>query len=1200
VSSRGDGLDRQRWIDQICDSFESAWKSGTPPDLEQLLAEVPPESADALLRELLPLEFHYRRNDPAFNPYDYLQQFPRHGALIRGLTDELSDTRSERPTLSLKIGDTARMQVDESVTMSPELSEAQIIGDYQIVSEIARGGMGIVYRARQRKLDRDVALKIMLPAGPGAAERFRQEAEAAAGLTHTNIVPVLDIGRHGGLPYLTMPLVEGPSLGARMKAGPIAPHEAAEWIRQVADALQSAHDRGVIHRDIKPENILLEDGRTPKVTDFGLAKQLNAASGLTQTRQILGTPDFMAPEQFDAPQRIDCRSDVYSLGTVLYALLVGHPPFEDESLGQLIQKIQHSDPKPPRSLRPGIPRDLDTICLECLQKSPDRRYSSAAALAADLRRFLAGEPVLARPMGHVEQLSRWAHRRPWITATVVFGLAVSVLLAIGLLLLSNIQNRLAYERELSRLQEEAAEREVAAAQQLADTQRYYSLLTDAEHRSAMRPSGWTWRVERLVQQAVDLNPAPSDRPTLRTLAVNALSEPDVRLASTWEPGFEPAAVAYSPVAETPRPMVVAALKAAAFTVCHIHQVDLHDQNDHKLLTYLPDFQFQASAKADGVVQDGARTMAYSADGRLLAVGTRSGWIHQWDLTRSEGGLQSWRAHQAALSTLAYTDGDAKLVSHSRDEEIKVWQSADGSQVTAFGSDHGSIEQAAVSSRTGIIACSCRGEGTLLIGIDGTKLGRLPIKCEPLDFSPDGRFLLAVPWPETRISIIDVDAWRRGEPRYCRELLDHRLRPEWASHSKSIEQAAFSPDGRLIASVARDGVLRLWEASTARLIAQQHVGETSQHRLCFCRRGRYLLACTQKGVNVFEIARAEDRVSDTLATHAEPVADFAWLGRDRLVCLTEHYPPSGPIDGNGPIPGMALTFWQREGEGTWSYTGNRHEAPPETRIDAARDFVATSPDLQWVATPQSYESAVIFESARSEAQGQSLPLPQAELVRFGPDGRLWAVSENHRVTCRAWPENTIELDIWIGGASLHDGFTGLARPLDLAISEHWAFVACRSGRLHIIDIAKGEIKASVPLSDRPITALALSPDGTQVVTGDDSGTVRVMDWHVMPTSRVPVVIRELTQLDHSVTTLDFSDDGRLLAIGDESSIVSLWRKGHDDKLEDWLKLNCPSGPPRRVRFAPSGRSLFVLVSGEAGLRRWRIDQLEAALNQFGLD
>lgn len=1200
MSSRGDGLERQRWIDQVCDSFEAAWKSGTPPDLEQLLAESAPESVDALLRELLPLEFHYRRNDPTFNPYDYLQQFPRHGALIRGLTDELGDTRSERPTLSLKIGDTARMQLDESVTVSPELAEGQLIGDYQIISEIARGGMGIVYRARQRKLDRDVALKIMLPAGPGAAERFRQEAEAAAGLTHTNIVPVLDIGRHGGLPYLTMPLIQGPSLGARMKAGPIAPHEAADWIRQVADALQSAHDRGVIHRDIKPENILLEDGRTPKVTDFGLAKQLNAASGLTQTRQIVGTPDFMAPEQFDAPQRIDGRSDVYSLGTVLYTLLVGHPPFEDESLGLLIQKIQHRDPKPPRSLRAGIPRDLDTICLECLQKSPDRRYSSAAALSADLRRFLAGEPVVARPIGHVEQLSRWAHRRPWITATVVFGLAVSVLLAIGLLLLSNIQNRLAYERELSRLQEEAAEREVAAAEQLADTQRYYSLLTDAESKSAMRPPGWTWRVERLVQQAVGLNPAPADRPTLRTMAVTALSEPDVRLASTWEPGFEPAAVAYSPVADTPRPMVVAALKAAAFTVCHIHQLNLHDRDDHALLTYLPDFKFQATAKAEGVVQDGARTMAYSSDGRLLAVGTRSGWIHQWDLTQSEGGLQSWRAHQAAISTLAYADGDSKLVSHTRDEPIKIWLAKDGSGVTEFSSEVGIIEQAAVSSETGLIACSCRGDGTLLFDMDGKEVGRLPIKCEPLDFSPDGRFLLAVPWPETRISIIDVEAWRRGEPRYCRELLDHRIRPEWASHSKSIEQAAFSPDGRLIASVARDGVLRLWEASTARLIAQQHVGETSQHRLCFCRRGRHLLACTQKGVNIFDVARAEDRISGTLAHHAEPVADFAWLGEDRLICLTEHYPAGGPTDDHGPIPGVALTLWQHDAKGTWIYKGNRHEPPPESRIEAARDFVAASPDQLWVATPHSYESAVIFASAESESQGETLPLPEAEHVCFGPDGRLWAVSENHRLTCRTWPENNIELDVWIGGASLHDGFTGLARPLDLAVSENWAFVACRSGRLHIVDIAKAEIKASVPLSDRPITALALSSDGTQVVTGDDSGTVRVMDWHVSPQSRVPVVIRELTQLDHSVTTLDFSDDGRLLAIGDESGIVSLWRNNPDRSLESWLKLNCPSGPPRRVRFSPGSKSLFVLVTGEAGLRRWRVDQIEAELSRFGLD
>jgi serine/threonine-protein kinase len=287
---------------------------------------------------------------------------------------------------------------------------------YEVEAVLGHGGMGIVYKARQRALDRPVALKMLLAgplAGPQELGRFRRETAALAGLRHPNIVQVYDAGDVEGRPYFTMEYVEGGSLAQKLAGTPQPARQAAELVATLAAAVEVAHQGGIVHRDLKPANVLLTADGTPKVTDFGLARRLEGGDGLTQTGVPMGTPSYMAPEQARGETRgIGPAVDVYALGAILYELLTGRPPFRAETPAETVQQVISQDPVPPARLNARVPRDLDTICSKCLQKDPGKRYVSAAQLAADLGRFLRHEPIHARPTGWVEHGLRWVRRRP--------------------------------------------------------------------------------------------------------------------------------------------------------------------------------------------------------------------------------------------------------------------------------------------------------------------------------------------------------------------------------------------------------------------------------------------------------------------------------------------------------------------------------------------------------------------------------------------------------------------------------------------------------------------------------------------------------------------------------------------------------------------------------------------------------------------
>jgi tetratricopeptide (TPR) repeat protein/predicted Ser/Thr protein kinase len=310
------------------------------------------------------------------------------------------------------------------------------IPGYEVEAVLGRGGMGVVFRARHLRLNRVVALKMALAeayAGPRKRERFQREAEAVAGLRHPNIVQLYDVGDSDGRPYFTMEYVEGGSLAQKLASTPQSARAAAALLAILAEAVEAAHQGGVVHRDLKPANVLLAADGTPKISDFGLARRLDGPAGLTRSGTALGTPSYMAPEQVGGhSSAVGPAVDVYALGAILYELLTGRPPFRGTSVLETMEYVSTTEPVPPSRLVPLVPRDLETITLKCLQKEPARRYGSARALAEDLRRFLADEPILARPVGRAEHAWRWSrrwYRRNRTVARALFG--VFLLLAAG-------------------------------------------------------------------------------------------------------------------------------------------------------------------------------------------------------------------------------------------------------------------------------------------------------------------------------------------------------------------------------------------------------------------------------------------------------------------------------------------------------------------------------------------------------------------------------------------------------------------------------------------------------------------------------------------------------------------------------------------------------------------------------------------------
>ncbi len=437
----------------LVESFVLDWQQGRCPRIEDRIANIQGSAKVSSFEKLLFAEVRHRRTvGETPSASEYVARFPTMEEAVRkllgnevdGLQSTLNKSRSDQETGRGVLPDQASDPFDATLAMpatkpvvgprsgsvpgeSRIRSFSLTVPGHEIERELGRGGMGVVYLARQTRLKRHVALKVIRGidgAAPEDLERFRAEAEAVAALQHPNIVQIFEVGEHEGGPFCTLEFVDGGSLAAQLKNKPLTASEAAVLVETLARAVHYAHQKGIVHRDLKPANVLVASDGTPKITDFGLAKRIDIAdSGLTRTGAVVGTPAYMAPEQaMGETKEIGPSVDIYALGAILYELLTGRPPFIGATVMETLQKALTADPVPPSAIAATAPRDLETVCLKCLAKRPEARYSSALALAQDVERFIAGEPILARREGIIQKAWRKTRKRAAMVGAVSVAL----------------------------------------------------------------------------------------------------------------------------------------------------------------------------------------------------------------------------------------------------------------------------------------------------------------------------------------------------------------------------------------------------------------------------------------------------------------------------------------------------------------------------------------------------------------------------------------------------------------------------------------------------------------------------------------------------------------------------------------------------------------------------------------------------------
>jgi WD40 repeat protein len=579
---------------------------------------------------------------------------------------------------------------------------------YDLLGVLGRGGMGVVYKARQLRLNRLVALKMIL-AGAHAGERelarFRTEAEAVARLQHPHIVQIYEVGEADGTPYCALEYCDGGSLDKKLRGTPQPSREAARLVETLAGAVHAAHQAGIVHRDLKPANVLLTADGQPKITDFGLAKKLDSATGQTASGAIMGTPSYMAPEQAGGQSKeVGPAADIYALGAILYELLTGRPPFKAATSMDTLLQVVSAEPVPVRQLQPKLPRDLETICLKCLQKESPKRYASAVALAEDLRRFQAGEPIAARPVGRLERAWRWCKRNPAMAGGLSLG-ALSLLLGSILALTFAFRAEAARRSEAERAESEARAKESEAKR--AESEAQAKNEADQARRDAQRQSvdlcvasGLTAAREgdhslallwfaRAVQLAKD---EPQQEELNRIRMANWLRQVCLPEGTFAVPRFRHnhdrfRQFQFSPdgnfllvVASTgdclvwdrrrgqlvPLPEPAAKGSAAAWQPGS-NLLAVAEKSGLIRFLATPDFRPVDEVRASGSIA----VLAFSRDGKRLAWGSGDG-ARVWDRDRKEY-ITPLLPHGGQVVALAFSSGADRLATASRDKKARVFR-----------------------------------------------------------------------------------------------------------------------------------------------------------------------------------------------------------------------------------------------------------------------------------------------------------------------------------------------------------------------------------------------------------------------------------------------------------------------------------------------------------------------------------------------
>ncbi|HEV3260899.1 MAG TPA: serine/threonine-protein kinase, partial [Gemmataceae bacterium] len=811
-------------LDRVCDRFAKAWLAGQRPRIEDYLAEAEGSERAVLIRELLKLELEHRAGaGEEIWPEQYQERFPLYhdlvDAVVRGSAScgpcsaaadsasgagNLTATAGELPGLTgpyVPEGDQGADPVAEALSAGNGPALPRLLGDYELLSQLGKGGMGVVYKARQRSANRIVALKVIRPerledAPPEQRrewlKRFRAEGQAAARVDHDHVVTVYEVGEVDGQPFYSMRYVEGRSLADVLRDGPVPDRQAAAYLEPAARALHCAHSRDVLHRDLKPGNILVDGGGRPFVADFGLAKWLRDIPDTMQTRGALGTPSYMAPEQTKDGAQAVPATDVYGLGATLYALLTGRPPFQDPDPVETLRQVVDKEPVAPRQLNPTIARDLETICLKCLEKEPGKRYPSAQELAEELGRFLRQEPIKARPVSQAERLWRWCRRNP-VVAGLATAVVVAVVTAFVLVTLSR-NHAIELAAEKATLADEksvlAADMTVLAAKERTQRQRVQARL--AEHdldrglalcQQGEAGAGMLWLARSLAE-------VPGEDSVLeRIIRVNL---------SGWQAQIHPLeailphqgpvqAVAFSPDGK------------AVLTGSDDNTGRLWNARTGKPLG--PPLQHQGSVRA----------VAFSPDGKTALTGSDDNTARLWD-ARTGKPLGAPLQHQGFIRAVAFRPDGRAVLTGSLDNTARLWDARSGKPLGPPLPYRGAFRAVAFSpDGRAVLTGSRDNTARLWDARTGQPLGP-PLQHQGMvlgvAFSPDGRTVLTGLDKTARL----WDA-QTGKP------LGQPLQ-----HQDAVWAMAFSPDGRAVLTGSHDKTARLSDARTG-----QPLGPPLQHQ-----------------------------------------------------------------------------------------------------------------------------------------------------------------------------------------------------------------------------------------------------------------------------------------------------------------------------------------------------------------------------------
>ena len=975
--------------------------------------------------------------------------------------------------------------------LTPAEKPAPVFGSYELLEEIGRGGMGVVYKARQRSLKRTVAIKLLV-SGAYSSEsllrRFQIEAESAAGLQHPGIVAIYEFGETDNQPFYAMEYVEGRNLSEVSGGQPLDPARAATYVKAIAEAVQYAHSRGILHRDLKPPNVLIDLDDRPRVTDFGLAKQMDGPSEMTVAGQMLGSPNYSAPEQAAGRQdEVGVASDVYSLGALLYHLLTGRPPFLASTMQETLRLVHETDPISPHLLNPNVPRDLDTICCKCLEKDPAKRYASAFDVASELKRFLNGEPIHARPVSSPERGWRWCRRHPALAA-----LATTVVLA--LTATSVVFYTSARRIERARAEEHAARQEAeqnlyAASMQV--TSRAFTTVTGGDPRAllkaleASRPRpgepdnrGFEWRYfkQKLTSDAL------AELTGHHNVVDRAFYSPDGRLivshsldgvAKVWtaDPLRELHSIEQVDTAggfldqgrrlvfrrhdrslwqcdtETGRITQLAARTGPLVGVAAGQVVLLDPQGIP--VRHDPTDPIKPEVAAD---IPGKFCVTLSADGARAAVAMHgSPEIVVYDL--ADGRVLARLPDHRPVIALALAPDGSRVVSTSFDGVAKVWNVATGAQENTFRSFLDPIWGIAFSPDGRRFALGGNNRDVKILDTTNwnvvTRLVGHSTTVRSVDFSPDGSRVISTGEDERGM------IWPAVVTRPVEEMSRLLRGPEYLDRTPSL---AFAPDSGTFVGTAADGTVKLWRTDTAEVLATFPMEARS---VAFSPDGRSVLGEAYNGTVRRWVLGTND-LTQTL----NPNASFANWQVDSLT--------------------------------------------PEERVSFVADQAATRAECRLCEITSARDG--IFAGAVTSAPTIAMSQDGATMFVGLPTGSIevWDVASRRRLLTFAAHKLPVTA---------------------LAVSPDGKFFATGSldNSTRLWDAATGRLLASFYEHNRPVWALAFSPDGRTLATGSCDKEILLcsvpLRRHV---ASIPLYVGTPQGYEQEVRLLRFSPDGRILA------------------------------------------------------------------------